>query len=63
MLTNCSHTTEFVLDRPGFFGDFSPSYHLLHNSSGHIAELNCFEHFKIEFESTTQNHFNGGQWS
>ena len=39
MLTNCSHTTEFVLDSPGFFGDFSPSYHLLHNSSNHIAEL------------------------
>ena len=32
-----THATELVLDRPGFFCDFSPSYHLLDNSSGHVA--------------------------
>ena len=53
-----THATGLVLDRPGFFW---LSYHRSDNSSSHVAELNCLKYFKIEFESTTQNHLNGGR--
>ena len=49
-----THATELVLDSQGFSA-------MLDNSNGHVAQLKCFKHFKIEFESTTQNHLNGGQ--
>ena len=64
LFVGSTHTTELVLDHPGFFW---PSYHLLDNSSSHVAELKCLKYFKIEFESTKQklrqNRLNGGWWS
>ena len=47
----CQAAPELMLDRLGFFWQ---SYHLLDNSSSHIAELKCLKYFKIEFETTTQ---------
>ena len=47
-----------MFDSPGLFGDFLPNHHMLDNSSGHVAE-----HFKIEFESTTQNLLDEVCWS
>ena len=35
LFVGCNHTTELVLDHPGFFW---PSYHLLDNSSSHVAD-------------------------
>ena len=42
-----------------FLAELSPIKQLQQSHSW----LKGFKHFKIEFESTTQNHLNGGQWS
>ena len=42
-----THATELLLDSPGLFCDFSPSHHILDNSSGHVAELKCFKHSRL----------------
>ena len=47
----------------GLFWDLWPVTLDVTSPSGHVAELKWFKHFKIEFESNTQNHLNGGQWS
>ena len=54
-----THATELVLDRPGF----SETFDLLDSSKWSRRWVKCFKHFKIEFESNTQNYLNGGQWS
>ena len=51
--SECTHAKELV--RWAFFATFHQVISL-DNSNGHVAELKCFKHLKIEFESTTQNH-------
>ena len=53
-----THATELVLDCPT--SRLLLPFRQLQQSR---SWLKCFQHLKIEFKSTTQNHLKGGQWS